>query len=407
MPFRVAHAVSNLEWLIGLGLCLVAGCGKATVARDAGAGAQSVRHAKQERLGVAALLTCLEAPPNAIYRPEALAPRAAPGVEVFTFDQQTQNCGSVTRRYLVHVPKSVTLVTTAPVVIGLPGRGANAEALREFQAKGVFDQLADRDGFIMVYGNGLPTPNNLDGLANSGEFRSEYTQLADEVDDLEYLQRIVDDLKARHLIGGNNPIYLVGHSNGGGLALSATRQHPERYAGVAAFMPFVGFVPDAPKDLRSTKLARVMFVLSLTDPAFLADYAKSVQLPLAQAYGRALGIEPPVLAAPTSTAIADSVQEGADYTGSNPTITATRQSSALRLDSASAHGRLRVLQFDHAGHFWPTVKHDDPISILQQYGLRNQDIDGSRRSVAVLPRVAGVRRARLTPWAMPVDAAQS
>jgi polyhydroxybutyrate depolymerase len=296
---------------------------------------------------------------------------------VFTFDQATVNCGPVTRRYMVHVPASMAPKTAAPVVIGLPGQGSNAESFRQFQMRGEFDRLADRDGFVMVYGNGLPTPNNFAGLANSGEFRSEFCRLADEVDELEYLERIVGDLTSRNLIRGDNPIYLVGHSNGGGLALSAVQQHPERYAGVAAFMPYVGSAPQAPKDLRNTKLARVMFVVSLTDPAFPTDYAKSVQIPLADGYGRALGIDQSALASPATTAIADSVQEGADYSGSNPIITSTRHSTVLQMDYASAHGRLRVLKLDHAGHFWPTPNYDDPSSVSVRFGLRNQDIDGA------------------------------
>lgn len=122
-----------------------------------------MQSAKTERLSVADLLTCLRAPSMAIYQPETLAPGTGEGVQVFTFDQETRSCGTVTRRYLAHVPESPDVATAASVVIGLPGQGANAESMREFQAKGMFDQLADRDGFVMVYGNGLPTPNNFAG----------------------------------------------------------------------------------------------------------------------------------------------------------------------------------------------------------------------------------------------------
>jgi polyhydroxybutyrate depolymerase len=368
--------IHSIERLMGRLLCLVAGCARAPVAQDAAAG-QDVQPSVTERLGVAELLACLGAPPTAVYQPEALAPGTGAGAQVFTFDQETVDCGPVTRRYIVHVPESVTEATAAPVVIALPGQGASAESLREFQAQGVFDQLADRDGFIMAYGNGLPTPNNFEGLANSGEFRSEYGPLSGEVDDLAYLQRIVDDLTSRNLIRGDNPIYLVGHSNGGGLALSATRQHPERYAGVAALMPFAGYAPKAPSDLPGTGLTRVMFVVSLTDPAFPTDYAKSVQLPLAEKYGNALGIDHSAFASPISTSIPDSVQEGADYVGSSPTISATRKSTVLQLDWSSALGKLRVFQLDHAGHFWPTPKYRDPSAVLQEFGLRNQDMDGA------------------------------
>lgn len=378
--FYEEYVQNKLCGLLSLGLSFLGGCGTSNVP-DAEPSDTLVKPSdtptEQTRLDPPMLLACLKAPKTAIYQPEALAPGAAPGVQVFTFEQETKNCGLVTRRYLVHVPASLPSATEAPVVIGLPGQGANAESLREFQARGQFDKLAVSDGFVMVYGNGLPTPYNFEGLANSGEFRSEYSDLSKEVDELEYLRLIIEDMKSRSLIRGDNRVFLVGHSNGGGLALSATQHHPERYAGVAAFMPYVGYAPEAPKDLRSTQLGRIMFVVSSTDPAFPEDYATSVQLPLANGYGRALGIDEAALASPTRTAIFDSVQEGADYTGSNPTVTTTRQSTVVQLDSSSSYGKLRVLHMDHAGHFWPTPQYNDQSSAQERYGLRNQDIDGA------------------------------
>jgi hypothetical protein len=121
----------------------------------------------------------------------------------------------------------------------------------------------------------------------------------------------------------------------------------------------------------------MMLVVSLTEPAFPADYAQSVQIPPAVGYGRVLGIDEAALVSPTSTTIADSVQEGAAYAGSDSAIAATRQSKVQRLDSTSARGRLRIFQLDHAGYLWPTPTNNDPISVLQRFGLRNQDIDGA------------------------------
>jgi poly(3-hydroxybutyrate) depolymerase len=55
----------------------------------------------------------------------------------------------------------------------------------------------------------------------------------------------------------------------------------------------------------------------------------------------------------------------------------TQIAFVLQLDWSSAHGKLRVFQLDHAGHFWPTPKYRDPSAVLQEYGLRNQDMDGA------------------------------
>ena len=93
-------------------------------------------------------------------------------------------------------------------------------------------------------------------------------QLGSTVDEIGYLRQVVHDLGARAVIKGGNEVYLVGQSNGGGMALSAARQRPDAYAGVAAFMPFVGFSPAPPNALVGSHLRRVMFAYSNGDPAF-------------------------------------------------------------------------------------------------------------------------------------------
>jgi len=48
-----------------------------------------------------------------------------------------------------------------PVVFGFPGRSTSAEAVAFYTTGTRFESLADRDGFIVVYGNGLPnTPDS-------------------------------------------------------------------------------------------------------------------------------------------------------------------------------------------------------------------------------------------------------
>src|SRR5215471_19017918 len=240
------------------------------------------------RLGREELLACLGAPPEALYQPERLDAPPGPGLTVHTFGQETSRCGLVERRYVSYVPRTLDARTTAPVVLVLHGQGASAEAMMTFQTRGTFNRLADDNRFVVVYGNGLPTSFDIGGLRKSGRWRSEYTELASTVDELGYLRRIVEDLTARTVIAGGNEVYLVGQSNGGGMALSAARQRPDTYTGVAAFMPFVGFSPAAPPRLVGSRLRRVMFAYSMGDPALPPSYAAEVLAPLARAWARAL-----------------------------------------------------------------------------------------------------------------------
>jgi len=279
------------------------------------------------------------------------------------------------RRYLSYVPGKLGTRTTAPVLIVLHGQGASAEAMMTFQTRGTFNGLADKEGLVVVYGNGLPTGFNIDGLPNSGRWRSEYTDVGATVDELAYLRRIVEDLIGRGAIAGGNDVYLVGQSNGGGMALSAARQRPDAYTGVAAFMPFVGFSPAPPQSLAGARLRHVMFAYSAADPALPPDYASAVLAPLARGWARAVGIPDRDIEAPAATKLGDIVKE--DRAEDDEFVRITRDSTVTRLDLRSSGGALRQLVFDHAGHFWPTREHSDPAPLLAEYGLRNQDIEGA------------------------------
>ncbi len=323
------------------------------------------------------LLKCLGAPPETVYEPRRLNAAPVPGLSVHTFEQQTSSCGPVERRYVSYVPERLGARTVAPVVLVLHGQGASAEAMMEFQTRGTFNALADEKGFVVVYGNGLPTSFNIPGWPNSGRWRSEYTEAHGTVDEVEYLQRVIQDLVAGSVIAGGNDVYLVGQSNGGGMALSAARQRPNAYAGVAAFMPFVGFSATAPKTLAGTRLRRVLFAYSNLDPALPPHYSTQVLTPLAKAWARALGVPDSELESPTVTQLPDSVREGEGRVANGKAEQTTRDSSAQRLDVHSANGALRQLVFDRAGHFWPTRAPADPPEMLLRFGFRNQDLEGA------------------------------
>jgi predicted esterase len=173
-----------------------------------------------------------------------------------TFEQPTKACGPITRRYLSYVPARLGPRTSAPVLIMLHGKGANAESSRSYVTRTRFEALAERDGFIVVYANAAPGAHTRDdpGIANSGAWRQDFMDDG-QVDDVDYLMRVLADLAAHGVTGGDNPLYLAGLSNGGGMVLSAARQIPERISGVAAWMPFDGLVPEPVPSLVGTGLA--------------------------------------------------------------------------------------------------------------------------------------------------------
>jgi len=327
------------------------------------------------RFDGAPLLACLGAPPDAIYDPGRLATPPEPGLSVHTFDQVVLGCGAVERRYLSYVPPRLGAPSAAPVLIVLHGQGASAEAMMSFQTRGTFNRLADDEGLLIIYGNGLPTAYNFAGLANSGRWRTEQDRPRG-IDDVGYLDRIVADLRGRGVIAGGNDVYLIGQSNGGGMALRAAQERPQTYAGVAAFMPYAGSSPPGPSHLEQTRLRRVMFAYRQADPGLPPDYAAKVLAPLGLRWAGALGLDG---VADVATALPDVVQEvpGPGREVDAPAVLATRDSKGERLDRRKGDRAFRLLVFDRAGHFWPTRHHDDPAPVLQRFGLRNQDVEGA------------------------------
>lgn len=312
-----------------------------------------------------------EVPPGVKPDPESTPVDPATGVALHTFEQVTPDCGSLTRRYLVYVPKGLPSRSAAPVLIALPGKGSDAENLRDFMTHERFEWLADRDRFIVVYGNAAPSTDTMADWPNGGSWR---TEPGSEVDDQAYLSQVVSDLEHRAVIDGTNRLFLVGQSNGGGMVLSAARATPTRYAGFAAIMPYAGFAPHLP-DATAYSLEHIFLAYSDTDPGTPAGYSQLIA-PLGLAWARAIGVSESDQAAPDIVALDDTVAEGSGYTGTDPVVLATRDSRAQQVTygSPTSGAAVRVVEFDHAGHFWPQPDASDPPEILATFGLRNQDL---------------------------------
>lgn len=319
------------------------------------------------------------APRTARVDPTFAATPLSPELTLNTFQQETPHCGALMRRYLSYVPKRLGPSFRGPVMILLHGSGANAEANRSFMTHERFDKLAARDGFVVVYGNSAPSafsdPSPV--LPNSGTWRQ--GSLDDgQVDDVDYLVRVLDDLKARQVISGDNPVYLTGISNGGGMVLAAARRAPQRFRGIAAVMPYDGAKPAPVPDLKGTRLERILFIYSEGDPGLPLGYTP-VLASLPTLWATALGFPSEALAQARTVPLSNTIAEGDSYAGTNAVLLGTRRSQATQVDIAAPGipGKLRVLKLDHAGHFWPNPAQDAEEWVLNRWGFRNQDFDAA------------------------------
>lgn len=138
-----------------------------------------------------------------------------------------------TRTYLLHVPSSYDGVTPMPLVIALHGGGGNSENMQE---KTGFDQLADEEGFIVVYPAGTGRFENRLLTWNSGHCCG--YALENNIDDVGFIRALIEKLQQTLTID-SNMIFITGHSNGG---MMSYRLGSELSDIIAAVAPVAGTI---------------------------------------------------------------------------------------------------------------------------------------------------------------------
>jgi len=213
----------------------------------------------------------------------------APGFTARTFEQRTPSCGPITRRYLEQLPPGLPRRANAPVLILLHDAGEAAETMHAQKSRLNFEDIAQRNGIILIYANAAPGLATSVALADSGAWQTDRrTHL--EIDDEDYLRRIVEDLSARDIIGGSSDIFLVGYGDGAAMALDAAVRRPGLYVGVAAFAPSNLAFTEPARPRASAILSRVMIVVDM--PSRATDEAWHLGMPMfARRWAAALGLE--------------------------------------------------------------------------------------------------------------------
>ncbi len=161
--------------------------------------------------------------------------------------------GGVTRTYLLHAGSPAK--PGRPLVLVLHGRTGTAAAM-ERQTRGMFDQLADRDGVVVVYPQALGSPSFW-----SSWIRGDGTP---KPDDLGFLSALIDSL-ASELGIDRKRVYAAGFSNGASMVYRLACERPELVAAVAPVS--CGMMPDVAHDCaRQTMPVSVIAMHGTEDP---------------------------------------------------------------------------------------------------------------------------------------------
>jgi polyhydroxybutyrate depolymerase len=120
--------------------------------------------------------------------------------------------GGQTRQYLLHVPATYKTEEPAALVLVFHGAGIGAE---RFVSYSRFSNVADREGFLIVYPQGL----------------DEFWNPSPESRDVQFVRDLIDHLQRRCSVDPNR-IYASGHSNGGAMADRLACELADRIAAI-------------------------------------------------------------------------------------------------------------------------------------------------------------------------------
>src|SRR5215213_11750817 len=109
--------------------------------------------------------------------------------------------GGQTRQYLLHVPASYKPEDPAALVLVFHGAGIGAERFVNYTR---FSNVADREGFLIVYPQG------------QGPKEEVFWDTSPGSRDVQFISDLFDHLQRRCNVDPNR-IYATGHSNGGGM----------------------------------------------------------------------------------------------------------------------------------------------------------------------------------------------
>lgn len=245
----------------------------------------------------------------------------------------------------------------APVVLVLHGGGGSGAQVRRTSG---FDAVAERVGAVAIY------PDAVRRVWNDGRNPDR------QGDDVSRLLAMVDDLAAQGM-GDAGRLYVIGHSNGGGMAMRLACAAPDRIAGIAVVATKVLLAapcehPDAP--------VPALFLHGTADD--IAPHGgrrrdDPATARLARRLGEAMSAEETAL----TWAARNGCRVPAPVVRSDP-VAGDGVSLRIR-DFAGCAAPLRWIEMIGAGHAWPGAR---PVRWLRRDQPLVRDLEAGAAAVA-------------------------
>ena len=128
------------------------------------------------------------------------------------------------RTFVFYVPRNVR--PDPPLLLVLHGSMMNGRRMRASTGQ-AFDELADREGFVVAY------PDGYDGYWNDCRAVGDYDAKRLGIDDIAFLRALTDSLRREYHIDAN-AVFAVGASNGASMTYRLGLEAPDLVRGIAA-----------------------------------------------------------------------------------------------------------------------------------------------------------------------------
>jgi len=162
--------------------------------------------------------------------------------------QGTLQSGGITRTYVLHVPNQLPSAP-APLVIALHGGGLSGAQMERTSG---FNTPADRDGFFVVYPDGVNHAWN-DGRLNAN------------VDDVGFMKDLVGELASQYQID-TTQVFATGASDGGMMCQRLANEWTE---GLAAVAPVIASIPENMASVWAPSMPIPILMINSTDDPFV------------------------------------------------------------------------------------------------------------------------------------------
>ncbi|HNV72206.1 MAG TPA: PHB depolymerase family esterase, partial [Candidatus Ozemobacteraceae bacterium] len=140
-------------------------------------------------------------------------------------ERRSLQFGPLTRTYELFVPKNVVGSSPVPLLLVLHGGGGTGRGM-QYLTLGRFNELAEREGFVVAY------PDGLKKNWNDGRDVPASEAHASKLDDVGFLKALIQKLQTELSIDPSR-IYACGISNGAFMSARLAIEAPDVFAAVA------------------------------------------------------------------------------------------------------------------------------------------------------------------------------